>query len=175
MTDERMTTSMTGGSKGQKLERHDLIPVRPLRALARQYGRGATKYDERNWERGYPWSLSYAAAMRHLTAFWAGEDWDDDPFWENDPPHHLDAAMFHLMAMREFYNTRPEYDDRPSVRDRQGTEKADKTREFVERFGPLPSSAPKVRGTVRQELADSEQVSSERRDSQIQTRRWEIP
>ena len=75
---ETKVTSKTGGTKGQKLARFDLIPVGPLKAVAEQFGRGAAKYEERNWERGYPWSLSYAAAMRHLTACWNGEDWDQD-------------------------------------------------------------------------------------------------
>jgi len=105
------TERATGGQKGQKLARYDLVPVGPLKALAEHYGRGASKYDDRNWERGYRWSLSYAAAMRHLTQFWSGEDWDDDPIM--DRSHHLDAAIFHLMALREFTTTHPELDNRP--------------------------------------------------------------
>src|SRR5210317_809065 len=73
-----VTNPTTGGRKGQKLARYDLIPTLPLEKLAEQYGRGAAKYDERNWERGYDWSLSYEAAQRHLNQFWSGEDWDDE-------------------------------------------------------------------------------------------------
>jgi len=98
----------TGGAKGQKLARFDLIPPRPLKALAEHYGKGAAKYEDRNWERGYKWSLSYAALHRHLNAWWSGED--------NDPElgsSHLDAVIFHAMALREFTATHPELDDRP--------------------------------------------------------------
>ena len=91
-----------------KLARFDLIPTSPLRHLAEHFGRGATKYGDRNWEKGYAWSLSYAAAQRHLNAFWGGEDYDP----EFPDSHHLDAAMFHLMAMRDFVEKFPEYDDR---------------------------------------------------------------
>ena len=36
-------TSPTGGQKGQKIERFDLIPIKPLTGLARVYGKGAAK------------------------------------------------------------------------------------------------------------------------------------
>lgn len=113
---EWMEEAETGGRKGQKLERFDLIPPRVLAHVARQYGRGAYKYDDHNWRKGYPWSLSYAAAMRHLNAFWNGQDYDEeDPFWGEQGmtmPHHLDAAIFHLMTLREFGYDHREYDDR---------------------------------------------------------------
>ena len=38
---ENRTTSSTGGEKGVKLERYDLVPVRPLEELARRDGIGA--------------------------------------------------------------------------------------------------------------------------------------
>lgn len=104
----RVVNNVTGGEKGTKLARFDLLPVRSLTAAAEQFGRGAFKYEDRNWERGYEWSLSYAALMRHLTAWWGRED--------NDPEFgtsHLDAVLFHAMAMREFIATHPEMDDRP--------------------------------------------------------------
>lgn len=105
---EVRTISSTGAAKGVKLARFDLIPVGPLTHLAELYGRGAAKYAERNWEGGYEWSKSYAAAMRHMTQFWAGEDYDS----ETGAPH-LASAMFHMSAMLEFMETHPEFDDRP--------------------------------------------------------------
>lgn len=73
---EVRTTSSTGGQKGVKLERHDLIPMGPLTKLAEHFGKGALKYDEHQWRQGYEWSKSYSAMQRHLTAFWAGFDYD---------------------------------------------------------------------------------------------------
>lgn len=105
----RVVDPTTGGEKGSKQERFDLVPVRALTELARLYGKGAEKYDERNWEKGYKWSLSYAALMRHVTQFWGGEDLDA----ESQLPH-LAAVMFHAAAMIEFMETHRELDDRPS-------------------------------------------------------------
>jgi hypothetical protein len=103
----RVVDPDTGGEKGMKLERYDLIPVGPLEDVARHYGRGAAKYADRNWERGYFWSLSFAAMMRHAWAFWRGEDSDE----ETGSPH-LAAVVFHAFALMEFSKTHPEKDDR---------------------------------------------------------------
>lgn len=107
---EVRVTSSTGGQKGTKPERFDLIPAGPLRKLAHLYGNGAAKYEDRNWERGYDWSLSFAAAMRHLWLFWGGEDIDA----EMGLPH-LTCAAFHLFALTEFLDTHPEFDNRPKA------------------------------------------------------------
>lgn len=97
----------TGGEKGAKLARFDLIPTGPLWQLAECYGRGATKYEPRNYERGYLWSLSYAAAQRHLNQFWAGEDIDPET-----GTSHVIAAAWHCFALALFMVTHPEKDDR---------------------------------------------------------------
>lgn len=106
---EVRVTSSTGGQKGVKDERFDLIPAIPLGLLARHYGRGALKYDDHNWRRGYPWGFSYGAMQRHLKAFWAGEDID-----EETGSLHVIAAAWHCFTLAEFL-TFPEYaqhDDR---------------------------------------------------------------
>lgn len=104
---EVRTVSSTGGEKGAKPQRYDLIPIGPLNLLAELYGKGAEKYAEHNFRKGYNWSLSYAAAMRHLTAFWNGEDIDP----EMGLPHVICAA-FHMFALAEFMKEHPEFDDR---------------------------------------------------------------
>lgn len=154
MSEEWMAESETGGRKGQKLARYDLIPTMPLKKLAEQYGRGATKYEDRNWEKGYNWSLSYAAAQRHLNTFWGGRDWDED--WPDNMewPHHLDAAIFHLMALREFIDTHPEFDDRPKTTKNPTSRASDPTARI---------------------LAGRKQAESTRPVSPVQTRRWELP
>jgi hypothetical protein len=93
----RTTDADSGGEKGSKLQRYDLIPVAPLEEVAKVYGQGAEKYASRNWERGYSWSLSYASLQRHANAFWAGESID-----EEQGRHHLAAVIFHAMALMEF-------------------------------------------------------------------------
>lgn len=107
---EVRTVSDTGAEKGVKPQRFDLVPIGPLTQLAELYGAGAKKYAEHNWRMGYEWSKSYAAAMRHLTAFWDGEDLDE----ETQVPHVINVA-FHMFALAE-YLAHPElygrFDDR---------------------------------------------------------------
>jgi hypothetical protein len=105
----RVVDPDTGGEKGSKLARFDLIPAGPLWTLAEHYGIGAEKYDDGQWRRGYKWSLSFAAMMRHAWAFWRGEDIDA----ETGSPH-LAAVAWHAFALLEFSTTHPEKDDRPA-------------------------------------------------------------
>ena len=133
---EIRTTSSTGGQKGTKDERHDLIPTGPLAELAHHFGVGARKYEDHNWRRGYEWSKSYSAVQRHLNAFWGGEDLDEcpasgegcsfvthelEPFISQNPGktcynhtgnHHLVCAAWHCFALLEFKDRFPEFDDR---------------------------------------------------------------
>lgn len=103
----RVVDPTTGGEKGSKLARFDLIPPGPLALLAKHYGKGSRKYADRNWEKGYKWGLSYAALQRHATAFWGGEDIDP----ETGTPHII-AVAWHALALAEFMKTHPELDDR---------------------------------------------------------------
>jgi len=128
---EIRTTSSTGGQKGTKLARFDLIPVGPLTELAEHYGRGAAKYASHQWRQGYEWPKSYAALMRHLTAFWAGYDydvcsnepenclpWGDEAEHEPDTcpnhlgSHHMAAVAWHAFLLLEFKDEHPGHDDR---------------------------------------------------------------
>ena len=104
----RVVDPVTGGEKGSKPARYDLIPAGPLRRLAEHFGYGATKYADRNWERGYKWSLSFAALNRHLWAFWNGEDIDAESGSE-----HITAVIWHAMALSEFAGRDLGTDDRP--------------------------------------------------------------
>lgn len=107
---EVRTTSATGGEKGMKPARYDLIPVGPLEILAKLYGKGAEKYDEHNWRQGYELSKSYAALQRHANQFWSGED--DDPEMGLS---HMASVAFHAFAIIEILAMHPQYDDRFKV------------------------------------------------------------
>lgn len=102
-----------GLDSAQKFDRQkrrfDLVPVGPLSALADVYTFGAGKYADRNWEKGLSWGRCYAAALRHLTAFWAGENMDQ----ESGLPH-LAHAAWNCFALLEYMQTHPEMDDRPN-------------------------------------------------------------
>ena len=108
--EQRITDKTTGASKCQKLARFALLPAQPLWELAEHYGKGCAKYSERNWERGYDWSLSYGAAQRHLNRFWNGEDCDPET-----QSKHIIAAAWHCLAIAEFMATHPEKDDRSTT------------------------------------------------------------
>lgn len=111
MSEEERVTSRTGGAKGKKRQRFDLIPSGPLWELAELYGFGAEKYPDDgtapNFTLGYDWSLSYAALQRHANQFWSGEDYD-----EESGLSHLSAVVFHAFALRYFMDHHPEFDDR---------------------------------------------------------------
>ena len=101
-----VTDPTTGGKKGQKLERFDLIPNEFEIALARHYGKGAEKYEDRNWEKGYRWSLSVGALRRHLAAWLGGEQCDAET-----GSNHLIAVAWHACALYIFELRRLGTDD----------------------------------------------------------------
>lgn len=91
---EIRTTSVTGGQKGVKPERHSLIPRKATAAIARVFAFGEAKYASHNWRRGYEWDKSIDSLQRHIDAFVDGETYDP----ESGLPH-LAHAGFHIMAL----------------------------------------------------------------------------
>jgi|SRR5665213_2072265 len=94
---ETRMTDPSGGQKGAKLARFDLLPWDVLGELAEHYGKGALKYEDRNWQKGYAWSLNIAALGRHLAAFLSGEDTDPET-----GSSHIIAVAWHCFALRWF-------------------------------------------------------------------------
>ena len=89
----------------------DLIPIEGVRAVACILGIGAKKYAPRNWEQGMDWSRPFDATLRHLNAWWGGENTDPDTgkshLW------HAACNIFFLIA----YEARGKgKDDRPIER-----------------------------------------------------------
>ncbi len=93
----RVIDPTTGGAKGSKLARFDLLPWEVLWEDAELYGAGSQKYEDRNWEKGYAWGLSIAALGRHLTQWLRGEDTDPETGIS-----HLIAVRWHAGALRWF-------------------------------------------------------------------------
>jgi hypothetical protein len=87
--------------------RTELLPVTAVEEVAHVLSFGATKYGDWNWT-GLSVSRLYGAALRHLFAFWRGED--NDP--ETGRSHLAHAACCVLMALEQMLHRR-EYDDRP--------------------------------------------------------------
>ncbi len=90
--------------------RTDLLPTKPLLDIAEILAFGAKKYGERNWETGMRWSRLYGAALRHLWAWFAGEENDK----ETGRSHLAHAACCVIFLMQYNY-TKREFDDRPKV------------------------------------------------------------
>lgn len=103
-----VTDPATGGRKGTKPARFGLIPWDVMRELSEHYSKGAAKYDDHNWRRGYAWSLNFDALMRHLSAWWEGEDVDPET-----GSSHLSAVMWHAITLRYFQMHDRGTDDRP--------------------------------------------------------------
>lgn len=87
--------------------RLDLVPTHPVKEVARVLMHGAAKYGDHNWRGGIAYSRLYAATLRHLTAFWEGEDIDPE-----SGLHHLAHAACEIFFLIEMVTRRPELDDR---------------------------------------------------------------
>lgn len=55
-----------------------LLPWDAIGAIVKVLAFGAKKYAPRNWEKGMAWSRCYSALIRHMTAWWDGEDKDPE-------------------------------------------------------------------------------------------------
>ena len=106
-----VTDAETGGRKGAKLEAFHAIPADALLEIARHTGRGVAKYPDAdgrpNFHRGYAWSLSFDAMMRHMWQWQLGQDRDEDG------NRHLAAAAWHAIALLMFEMRDLGTDDRP--------------------------------------------------------------
>lgn len=64
---------MEGRKDDQGKVRMELLPPEFLFATATILTFGATKYDDRNWEKGMAWSRVFGALMRHMWCWFAGK------------------------------------------------------------------------------------------------------
>lgn len=69
---------MEGRKDDQGKNRLELIPPELIESVGRVLTFGATKYDDRNWEKGMKWSRVFGAVLRHLWAWWRGEQYDPE-------------------------------------------------------------------------------------------------
>lgn len=58
--------------------RMDLLPTEFIEATSTILTFGADKYGDRNWELGMDWNRPFGALMRHMWAWWRGEDKDPE-------------------------------------------------------------------------------------------------
>lgn len=93
--------------------RFDLIPPRPFIELSKVYTYGASKYADRNWEKGMKWGRVFAAMMRHIYKWAIGEVYDSE-----SGLHHLAHAAFGCFTLMEYGWQRPlkkEFIDMPDL------------------------------------------------------------
>lgn len=110
MKDEevRVTDPVTGGEKGSKLAQLGALDPGALLELAQVAGYGGQKYARFNYLKGFAWGLSFDACMRHLLAFWEGEDRDPE-----SGLFHTAHAAWHCLALTAFIQRELGTDDRP--------------------------------------------------------------
>lgn len=102
-----MVVASSGARKGTKMSQIGFIDPVALYELGKVAGLGIEKYDKYNYLKGYDWSLSYNACMRHLQQMWSGEDYDK----ESGLPHATHAA-WHALALTSFMMRNLGNDDR---------------------------------------------------------------
>ncbi len=86
-----------------------LLPTDALRGVVRVLAFGASKYTARNWEQGIAYSRLYSALLRHLTAWYEGED--KDP--ETGLSHMAHVVCCGLFLLAFVVRGRGDLDDRP--------------------------------------------------------------
>jgi hypothetical protein len=75
----------------------DLWSPYAIEETARVLAFGAIKYEPHNWAKGISYRRVFGALLRHLWAFWRGEEYDDE--WGL---HHLAHAMCCLMFLLHY-------------------------------------------------------------------------
>ena len=113
--------------KGAKDIRLGGADAMALMELGRVYGMGEKKYDRFNYLKGYPWSLSIDAMLRHLMAFMGGEEYDECSIHPgqhgDDHPYdpetcdgsgllHTAHVAWHGLTLTSFQQRRSGTDDR---------------------------------------------------------------
>lgn len=89
--------------------RVDLLPIEPMTGIAEVFTFGARKYFDNSFRQGetVAWSRTYGSVLRHLFAFWSGEDKDPESGLS-----HLAHAGTQLMILMEHAKHNQDKDDR---------------------------------------------------------------
>ena len=87
--------------------RLELVPWAAISDIAEVLTFGAAKYDANNWCRGARWGRYFAALLRHLFAWWRGEEFDPETGLS-----HLAHAGCCLMFLMEYQRNGWGTDDR---------------------------------------------------------------
>ena len=83
--------------------RFDLLSPYAMKRIADIMEKGAEKYDDRNWEKGMPYSVFLDSALRHIGQYIMGQIEED----------HLGMAAWNLCAIMHLEHTKPWLNDLP--------------------------------------------------------------
>jgi hypothetical protein len=89
--------------------RYDLVPADAMEDVVAVLTYGVKKYGARQWQGGIAWHRMFGAALRHMWAWWRGQDLDP----ESGLPH-LAHASVNLMFLLWHRRHRSDLDDRPT-------------------------------------------------------------
>lgn len=89
---------------------YELLPFELLADVNKVLEHGKNKYGLLNWQRkeSFKYSRCYNALLRHMFAWWRGQDLDNDTNIS-----HLAHAMCNLLFLMWHDKNNPESDDRP--------------------------------------------------------------
>lgn len=87
--------------------RYELLPPGPIEDLVKVLSWGAEKYDDDNWKKGMSWKRCYASTMRHLQAWFQGEDKDPESGLD-----HLAHVLCNVVFLQYYADRHPDLDDR---------------------------------------------------------------
>lgn len=108
---------MSEGKKNDQGKlRLELVPVEAINAIARAMTYGANKYGDWNWSKGIAHTRLFGAALRHMWAYFRGENIDAE-----SGNHHLDHALASLAMLRASVDNSLGEDDRPVYMHRKVT------------------------------------------------------
>lgn len=104
-----MRQSPPGHKADTGKNRLELLPYDALAEVGKVLTLGASKYGDRNWEKGIDYGRVYAALQRHVTAWWQGQDVDP----ETGLSHMAHCAANALFLLAYERRGRRSLDDRP--------------------------------------------------------------
>lgn len=95
---------------------YELLAPELLEGLSIVLGKGARKYSKRNWEKGMQWGRVFGACMRHMWAWWRGENIDNETGLS-----HLWHASCCIMFLVAYEQRGVGEDDRPIISSTKAT------------------------------------------------------
>lgn len=103
----KRAASLAGRKNDDGKVRLDLLPTEALEEIAKVLTFGAKKYAAHNWRKGFVWSRTVAAMLRHLYAWMRGEDKDPESGLS-----HMAHVGCNVLFLLTFIVTKTGEDDR---------------------------------------------------------------